>query len=57
MQAKRPPQWQATTVLGIGGIFTFWKIRVQVWGEYFLQFGVSGSVGYATAIKATWALN
>ena len=27
---------------GIGGIYTFSKKWVQVWGEYFLQFGVTG---------------
>ena len=29
-------------VLGTGGIATFCKNWVQVLGEYFLQFGVSG---------------
>ena len=35
-------QCQAITVLGIAGISTFWKTWVQVWGEYILQFRVSG---------------
>ena len=40
--------------LSIEGVSTFHKNWVLVWGEYFLQFGVSG---YAIVIKAHWGLS
>ena len=51
------PHCQATTALDIGGSSTFCKNCVKVWGEYFLQFGVIGSVVYGILIRAHWALN
>ena len=49
-------QCQAITVLGIGGISTFWKNLVQVTEKYFMKFGLSDQVGYAVVIKVHWAL-
>ena len=42
MQALSPLQCQTVTALGTGDISTFWKNWVQLWGEYFLKFGVNG---------------